>query len=105
MKKINKKRFAIAIITIIISLALIIGTVIFANNLKEKGLASLFTTNVYEEAFETNERDIKVITVMEATLIFGILGMAAAKLEENAELLKLEIEERRILKEGVRIWV
>ncbi|MBO5179310.1 MAG: hypothetical protein J6B87_03070 [Clostridia bacterium] len=103
MKKINKKRFSIAIITIAISIALIIETVIFANDLKEKGLASLFTTNVYEEAFEIDERDIKVITVMEITVIVGILGMAAAKLEENAELLKLEIEERRLLKEGVRI--
>lgn len=97
MKKINKKRFLIAITTIITSLALIIGTIIFANDLKEKGLASLFTTNLYEEAFEVNERDINFITVMEITVIVGILGMASAKLEENAELLKVEIEERRML--------
>ena len=97
MKKINKKRFLIAITTIIISLALIIETVIFANGLKEKGLASLFTTNLYEEAFEANERDINFITGMEVLVIIGILGMASAKLEENAELLKLEIEERRML--------
>lgn len=103
MKRINKKRFAIAMLTLITSIILIAGTVIFANDLKEKGLSSLFTTNVYEEAFEVNERDINIINVMEVTVIFGILGMTAAKLEENAELLKLEIEERRLLKEGVRI--
>lgn len=97
MKKINKKRFLIAITTIIISLALIIGTIIFANDLKEKGLASLFTTNLYEEAFEVNERDIIVITGMEITVIAGILGMTIAQLQENAELLRLEIEERRML--------
>ena len=97
MKKINKKRFIIAILTIITSIALIIGTVISANDLKETGLASLFTTNVYEEAFEVQERDIKVITVIEITVIVGILGMARAYLEENAELLKLEIQERRML--------
>ena len=97
MKKINKKRFLIAITTIIISLALIIGTVIFANGLKEKGLASLFTTNLYEEAFEVNERDINIITVMEITVIVGILGMTIAQLQANAELLKVEIEERRML--------
>lgn len=97
MKKINKKRFLIAITTIIISLALIIGTIIFANDLKEKGLASLFTTNLYEEAFEVNERDINIITVMEVTVIVGILGMTIAQLQANAELLKVEIEERRML--------
>lgn len=97
MKKINKKRFLIAITTIIISLALIVGTIIFANGLKEKGLASLFTTDLYEEAFEVNERDINIITVMEVTVIVGILGMTIAQLQANAELLKAEIEERRIL--------
>ena len=97
MKKISKKRFLIAITTIITSIALIIGTIIFANDLKEKGLASLFTTNLYEEAFEVNERDINIINVMEVTVVIGILGMASAKLEENAELLRLEIEERRML--------
>ena len=97
MKKINKKRFLIAITTIIISLALIVGTIIFANDLKEKGLASFFTTNLYEEAFEVNERDINFITGMEVLVIGGILAMAQAQLQENAELMKVEIEERRML--------
>lgn len=103
MKRINKKRFTIAIITIAISIVLIIGTVVFANDLKQKGLASLFTTNVYEEAFEVDRKDIKIITVLEATVIGCILISTQAVLEENAELLKLEIEERRLLKKGVRI--
>ena len=100
MKKrivINKKRFVIAMFTLITSIILIAGTVIFANGLKEKGLASFFTTNLYEEAFEVSERDIKFISVMEAAVIIGILGMTAAKLEENAELMKLEIAERRLV--------
>ena len=97
MKRINKKRFAIAMLTLITSIILIAGTVIFANDLKEKGLASLFTTNLYEEAFEVNERDINIITVMEITVIVGILGMTIAQLQANAELLKVEIEERRML--------
>ena len=36
-------------------------------------------------------------TSKEITVIVGILGMTIAQLQENAELLKVEIEERRML--------
>lgn len=77
----------------IISIILVVG---FANYLKINGLDSLFTTNLYREAFGRNPNDIVLINRLEVVLIVGIVFMTISELKSNKEIRDLEKEEELI---------
>jgi len=99
MKKLrikNKEQFKEAIKVIAISIACIILTIVVAGVLKARGLESLFTTNLYQEAFETNPHDITLINRTEAVSILGILWLAYNELKSNAEMANFKREEEEL---------
>lgn len=99
MKKLrikDKEQFRDAMKTLAIALISIILTIIVANVLKERGLESLFTINMYKEAFETNPNDIILINRLEEICIIGILVQVAIELKYNQELYSLKREEERV---------
>lgn len=87
MKKLrikNKRQFKKAILVLIMTISIIVGTVIFANYLKIRGLDNLFTTNTYKEAFkETNKVDIAVINMLTGIFIGATIISAISLLLEN----------------------
>ena len=94
MKIANKKQFIRAIITIILTIVGIVLITMFMNNLRVEGLGSLFTIGAYKEAFEVTSADIKLINVLEISFISSIIYLAYQYLDYNAEIIKLEREER-----------
>ena len=101
MKKLrikDKEQFRNAMKIIIIAILSIIATIVIANYFKVNGFDSLFTTNVYKEAFERNPNDIKLINRVEATLIIGILALVPSELKYNKELQELKREEEELCK-------
>lgn len=87
MKKLkikNKRKFKKAILTLIMAITIIVGTVMFCNYLKIRGFESLFTTNVYKEAFkETNKIDIAIINMFMGIFIGSTVMCAFNLLLEN----------------------
>lgn len=97
MKKLrikNKKQFARAIITILLTIVGIVLITLFMNELKVEGLGSLFTVPAYKEAFEVTSADIKLINLFEVVSICSIIYFAYQYLDYHAEMIKLEREER-----------
>ena len=94
MKIKDKKQFIRAIITILLTIVLIVLITMFMNNLKVKGLGSLFTIGAYKEAFEVTSTDIKIINILEVSFISSIIFLAYNYLDYHAKLIKLEREER-----------
>ena len=97
MKRINKKQFARAIITLLLTIVGIVLITMFMNSLKVEGLGSLFTVPAYKEAFEITKTDISIINMLHITFIGSIIYFAYLYLDYHAELIKLEREERLVL--------
>jgi len=91
-KKLFKQSMKVLAI-MVMSIILVAG---FSNHLKIDGLESLFTTNLYREAFEKNPNDIFLINRMEVLFILGIISMGIMELKSNKEIRDLEKEEERI---------
>ena len=101
MKKLrikDEEQLRNAIKIIIIAILSIIVTIIIANYFRANGFDSLFTTNVYKEAFERNPNDIILINRIEAVLIIGILALVPSELKYNKELQELKREEEELCK-------
>ena len=94
--KINKKYFKKSMFIILSTIVALIIINIFCNNLVINGVDSLFTTNVYKTAFENT--DTSLINAFRYLMIAFTIAAAYINLEYNAELLKIEIEERRMLR-------
>ena len=97
MKKLrikDKRKFKKAVLVIIMATSIIIGTIVFCNYLKIRGLGSLFTTNVYKDAFkETTKSDIAIIDFLMGIFIgtvimssFGLLLEEQSEEQEDYEL-------------------
>lgn len=91
----DKKLFKEQMKVIIISVVLIIVTILVATYLRNNGFESLFTTNLYKEAFERNPNDIILINRLEAIFIIGIfaLGIQELKYNKKESLIEKEGEE------------
>ena len=96
MRIANKKQFKEAMKVIVISIACIVLTIVIASVLKTRGLESLFTTNIYKEAFETNPNDIVLINRLEVVTVIGIIALCYNELYYNAEIYKIEREEEKL---------
>ena len=96
--RINKKQFAKAILTILLTIMSIVLINIFFNNLVTNGLSSLFTTNLYREAFENTQKDLMLIELFRWTFILGSILTGYFQLEEERELAELDRMERIILR-------
>lgn len=94
--KINKKYFKKSMFIILSTIVALIIINIFCNNLVINGVDSLFTTNAYKTAFENT--DTSLINAFRWIGIAFTIASAYINLEYNAELLKIEIEERRMLR-------
>ena len=94
--KINKKCFKKSMFIILSTIVALIIINIFCNNLIVNGLDSLFTTPAYKTAFENT--DTSLINAFRWIAIAFTIASAYINLEYNAGLLKIEIEERRILR-------
>lgn len=94
--KINKKYFRKSMFIILSTISFLILINIFFNNLTSNGLDSLFTTNAYKTAFENTDTGL-INAFRWITIVFTIV-CAYFNLECNAQLLKIEIEERRVLR-------
>ena len=91
----DKKLFKKQMVTIVIGIVSIIGIILIANYVKEKGFSVFFTTNLYKEAFEKNPNDIKLINWLEVSFILGIFAQVIVGLKYNKEMRKLERREER----------
>ena len=96
MKIKDKKLFKEQMKTIIIAIVSIIMTIIIATYLRHNGFESLFTTNLYKEAFQQNPNDIVLINEIELVVIIGILALSIQELKYNKQ-------ENLIEKEGERL--
>ena len=96
--RINKKQFSKAILTILFTIISIVLINMFFNNLVTNGLSSLFTTNVYQEAFTNTQKDLILIEIFRWTFILGSIFTGYFQLEEERELAELDRMERIILR-------
>lgn len=102
--RINKKQFTKAILTILLTIMSITLINMFFNNLIVNGLSSLFTTNLYREAFENTQKDLMLIELFRWTFILGSIFTGYFQLEEERELAKLDRMERIILRKEGFVW-
>ena len=102
--RINKKQFTKAILTILLTIMSIVLINMFFNNLVTNGLSSLFTTNLYREAFENTQNDLMLIELFRWTFILGSILTGYFQLEEERELAKLDRMERIILRKEGFVW-
>ena len=96
--RINKKQFSKAILTILFTIISIVLINMFFNSLVTNGLSSLFTTNVYKEAFANTQKDLILIEIFRWTFILGSIATGYFQLEEERELAELDRMERIILR-------
>lgn len=97
----NKRQFKKAILTIIMTISIIAGAIIYSNYLQIRGFSSFFTTNVYKEAFkETSKVDIAVINFFTGIFIGSTIitsyNLLAEFQAEEQELKILKREEKNI---------
>ena len=96
LKNKNKKIFSEQVKTLIMENLLIVLTIIIGNYFVSNGLHGLFTINMYEEAFETNQNDILLINRLQVIIIIGIFALVPSELKYNKEILDLEREEEEL---------
>lgn len=92
--RINKKVMKRAIKIIISTILAVVLVNVIANDLLSNGLSRFFTIQSYKEAFELCEVDVVLINVIRYVLIGISLVIGYAYLSYNAELMRLEREER-----------
>lgn len=99
--KINKKYFKKSMFIILSTIVALIIINIFCNHLIINGLDSLFTTNAYKTAFENT--DTSLINAFRWIGISFTIASAYINLEYNAELLKIEKEEKYWIRKEMKI--
>lgn len=88
--KINKKYFKKSILIILLTMLSVLLIAVVSNHLIVNGLESLFTVKTYKEAFEINECDIKIISLLRFGLVVASIMCGYFNLEANAQEMKLE---------------
>lgn len=96
-KRIMKRAFKIILLTI---LTILLVNVV-ANDLLANGFSRFFTIQSYKEAFELCEVDIVIINMLRYVFTGIALVIGYAYLSYNAELMRLEREERIELRKVV----
>ena len=99
--RINKKVMKRAIKIIISTILAVLLVNLLANDLLTNGLSRFFTIQSYKEAFELCEVDVVIINMLRYMFTGIALVIGYAYLSYNAELMKLEREERIELRKVV----
>ena len=99
--RINKKVMKRAIKIILSTIFAILLVNVIANDLLSNGLSRFFTIQSYKEAFELCEVDIVIINMLRWVLTGIALVIGYAYLSYNAELMRLEKEERMEIRKVV----
>ena len=99
--RINKKVMKRAIKIILSTIFAILLVNVIANDLLSNGLSRFFTIQSYKEAFELCEVDVVIINVIRWIFTGISLVIGYAYLSYNAELMRLEREERIELRKVV----
>lgn len=99
--RINKKVMKRAIKIILLTILAVFLINIVANDLLANGLSRFFTISSYKEAFELCEADIVIINVLRYMFTGISLVIGYAYLSYNAELMRLEREERMEIRKAV----
>lgn len=103
----DKRQFKKAILVFIMTISMITGIILYCNYLKVNGLSSLFTTNVYKEAFEvTTKSDTAIINLLMGFSIGSVVVTAINLLLEHESEEQEDYALNQILKRnGVRGWL
>ena len=99
--RINKKVMKRAIKIILLTILAVFLINIVANDLLSNGFSRFFTISSYKEAFELCEVDIVIINMLRYVFTGISLVIGYAYLSYNAELMRLEREERIELRKVV----
>ena len=99
--RINKRVMKRAIKIIISTILAVLLVNLLANDLLTNGLSRFFTISSYKEAFELCKVDIVIINMLRYVFTGIALVVGYAYLSYNAELMKLEREERIELRKVV----
>lgn len=92
-KQVMKRAFKIILLTI---LTILLVNVV-ANDLLANGFSRFFTIQSYKEAFELCEVDVVIINTIRYVFTGIVLVIGYAYLSYNAELMKIEKEEKRAM--------
>lgn len=95
--RINKKVMKRAIKIILSTIFAVLLVNLLANDLLTNGLSRFFTISSYKEAFELCEVDIVIINMLRWVSIGISLVVGYTYLSYNAELMKIEKEEKRAM--------
>lgn len=95
--RINKKVMRRAIKIIVSTILMILLVNVIANDILVDGLSRFFTIQSYKEAFELCEIDIVIINTLRWVFIGISLVVGYTYLSYNAELMKIEKEEKRAM--------
>ena len=95
--RINKKVMRRAIKIIVSTILMILLVNVIANDILVDGLSRFFTIQSYKEAFELCEIDIVIINMLRWVFIGISLVVGYTYLSYNAELMKIEKEEKRAM--------
>ena len=99
--RVNKRIMKRAIKIIISTILAVLLVNLLANDLLTNGLSRFFTIQSYKEAFELCEVDVVIINVIRWIFTGISLVIGYAYLSYNAELMRLEREERIELRKVV----
>lgn len=92
--RINKRVMKRAIKIILSTIFAILSVNVVANDLLANGFGRFFTIQSYKEAFELCEVDVVIINMFRYVFTGIVLVIGYAYLSYNAELMRLEREER-----------
>lgn len=99
--RINKRIIKRAIKIILSTILAVLLVNLIANDLLSNGLSRFFTMQSYKEAFELCEVDVVIINMFRYVFTGIVLVIGYAYLSYNAELMRLEREERIELRKVV----
>ena len=99
--RVNKRIMKRAIKIILSTILAVLLVNLLANDLLTNGLSRFFTIQSYKEAFELCEVDVVIINVLRYMFTGISLVIGYAYLSYNAELMRLEREERIELRKVV----
>ena len=99
--RINKKVMKRAIKIILSTILAVLLVNLLANDLLTNGLSRFFTISSYKKAFELCEVDVVIINVLRYMFTGISLTIGYAYLSYNAELMRLEREEKNELRKVV----
>lgn len=99
--RVNKRVMRRAIKIILSTILAVLLVNLIANDLLSNGLSRFFTMQSYKEAFELCEVDIVIINMLRYVFTGIALVIGYAYLSYNAELMRLEREEKNELRKVV----